>query len=179
MAHWLQRRPSYTDNHILLAIERIGTWIEQGDVVIAVLRTVPSPVDAHVSCLVVAIEHEGMAAAIHGIVVHARVIDWAVVAQFLIEDFHPLSLAVRIAVEHVGIGIAEIVAQGRLCRTRIGSRALGRITHVDSDATMRHQLGHRISLLLGVALAIIDIAHEVVAVISVLKIGQSRHAVIM
>jgi len=159
------------DDGALLLVERVGEGVEQGDVVIAVLAAVPAPVHTHPALLVVAVEHEGMAAAVYRVGVGARIVDGPAVVELLKENVHPFVLRVAVAGEVAGFAEAKIAVEGVGGVLRIGTGAFRAVLHVDSDATMITELGHGIGLLLGVGDGGVEVEHVVIVVGGTAEVG--------
>ena len=100
------------DDSLLHLCELIADGVEDGYVVIAVLITVPSPVDMHQTLCVVSVENEGMALAL---LCESTVYDRQIAAELVVDDVHPslLGIVLTLQILHVGQSVIALQTSGK------------------------------------------------------------------
>ena len=163
------------DDHVLIEAELIVRRVEQRDVEEAIVVATPSPVHGNQACCVIAVEHEGMSAVDVGIAVGTTIIDGSACGELVVDDVHPLSVAIIVALHASGRFQSEILSQTSGSFLGIGSTTTfcrSAILHVGCHAAVAHERSHSIGLRIVVLSVDIVVEHVVPVVVMLFEVGR-------
>ena len=101
-----------------------------------------------------------------------RIIHWTAVVELVLQHGNPLGIGIVVTVV-VGqrVGIAEIVHQGILNVSRIGTRGIRTIAHLHAHARVVLQQRHRVDFV-GTAVVVQEVGHQLITVVRLPEIGR-------